>query len=120
MTRLNLLLLALLLLSCLYLVRTAYESRRLFALLDNSRNEQRSLDIEFKRLDTERQAQAMHARVDKTARDKLKMFLAKTPAHYVDEGAFAAVPSTTTGTTITATQAATQAATQSAASRVVP
>lgn len=90
MTRLNLLLLALLLLSALFLVKTAYEARRLYALLDNARNEQRSLDIEFKRLDTERQAQAMHARVDLVARTQLKMFLAKAPAHYVDEAGPAA------------------------------
>ena len=62
MTRVNLLLLAVLLASCLYLVKNAYESRRLFHALDRARNEQAQLDTEFKRLDAERQAQATHLR----------------------------------------------------------
>ena len=84
MTRGHLVLLALLLGSCLYLVKVSYEARRLYALLDNARNEQRTLDTDFKRLDTERQAQATHMRVDKMAREKLKMFAAAAPAHFVD------------------------------------
>jgi cell division protein FtsL len=85
----NLLLLAALLASCLYLVKTAYESRRLFHALDRARAEQGRLDTEFKRLDAERQAQATHLRVEKAAREKLRMRTA-TPAvtHYVtDESA---------------------------------
>ena len=73
MTRVNLLLLAALLASCLYLVKTAYESRRLFSALDRARNEQAQLDTEFKRLEAERQAQATHLRVEKVAREKLRM-----------------------------------------------
>lgn len=73
MTRVNLLLLAALLASCLYLVKTAYESRRLFHALDRARFEQAQLDSEFKRLDAERQAQATHLRVEKVAREKLRM-----------------------------------------------
>ena len=82
----NLLLLAALLASCLYLVKTAYESRRLFHALDRARNEQSRLDTEFKRLDAERQAQATHLRVEKVAREKLRMRTA-TPAvtHYVGD-----------------------------------
>jgi cell division protein FtsL len=72
-TRLNLLLLAALLASCLYLVKTAYESRRLFHALDRARFEQAQLDSEFKRLEAERQAQATHLRVEKVAREKLRM-----------------------------------------------
>ena len=79
MTRVNLLLLAALLASCLYLVKTAYESRRLFHALDRARVEQAKLDTEFKRLDAERQAQATHLRVEKVAREKLRMRTA-TPA----------------------------------------
>jgi cell division protein FtsL len=73
------LLLVLLVGSSLYLVRTSYESRRLFALLDRARNEQVRLDTEFKRLDAERQAQATHLRVERSAREKLQMRTA-TPA----------------------------------------
>ena len=50
MTRVNLLLLLALLVSSLYLVRTAYDSRRLFAELDKSKNEAARLDTEHKRL----------------------------------------------------------------------
>ncbi|HOM14610.1 MAG TPA: cell division protein FtsL [Rubrivivax sp.] len=91
MTRVNLLLLAALLGSCLYLVKTAYESRRLFHALDRARLESAQLDTEFKRLDAERQAQATHLRVEKMAREKLRMRTA-TPAvtHYVAEAASAA------------------------------
>ena len=91
MTRVNLLLLAALLGSCLYLVKTAYESRRLFHALDRARVQSAQLDTEFKRLDAERQAQATHLRVEKMAREKLRMRTA-TPAvtHYVVDGANAA------------------------------
>ena len=91
MTRVNLLLLAALLASCLYLVKTAYESRRLFHALDRARIESSQLETEFKRLDAERQAQATHLRVEKMARDKLRMRTA-TPAvtHYVADAAAAA------------------------------
>ena len=91
MTRVNLLLLAALLASCLYLVKTSYEARRLFHALDRARLEQAKLDTEFKRLDAERQAQATHLRVEKTAREKLRMRTA-TPAvtqYVVDEAASA-------------------------------
>jgi cell division protein FtsL len=79
MTKLNLLLLVALLLSCLVQVRTAYESRRLFAALDAARLEEKQLDAQFKRLDAEAQAQGTHLRVERTAREKLKMRTA-TPA----------------------------------------
>jgi cell division protein FtsL len=78
-TRLNLLLLVLLLGSALMLVKTAYDSRRLFTALDRARTEQQRLDTEFRRLDAERQAQATHLRVEKVAREKLQMRTA-TPA----------------------------------------
>jgi cell division protein FtsL len=92
-TRVNLLLLAALLASCLYLVKTAYESRRLFHALDRARLEQTQLDTEFKRLDAERQAQATHLRVEKVAREKLRMRTA-TPAvtQYVADEAAASAP----------------------------
>ena len=87
MTRkLDLLLVALLLASALGWVHTAYESRRAFAELDRARAEQRQLDAEYKRLDAERQAQATHARVQRVAREQLKMG-SITPAVtvYVDD-----------------------------------
>jgi cell division protein FtsL len=73
MSKLDGVLLLALLASCLVLVRTAYESRQVFAALDKARGEQRQLDAEFKRLDAERQSQATNLRVDRVARDKLGM-----------------------------------------------
>jgi cell division protein FtsL len=77
--RINLLLVAALVASALLLVKTSYESRRVFAALDKARADQRQLDAEFKRLDTEAQAQATHLRVERVAREQLKMRSA-TPA----------------------------------------
>lgn len=79
MSKLDAVLVVALLASCLALVRTSYESRRLFAEVDQARAEQKRLDAEFKRLDAERQAQATHLRVEKVAREKLAMRTA-TPA----------------------------------------
>jgi cell division protein FtsL len=79
LSKLNLLLLAALLGSSLLLVHTAYESRRVFAALDQARREALKLDAEFQRLEAERQAQATHLRVEKVAREKLRMRTA-TPA----------------------------------------
>ena len=66
-------LVAALLASCLLLVKTSYESRQLFAALDSARAEQRQLDAEYKRLDSEAQAQSTHLRVERTARERLQM-----------------------------------------------
>ena len=79
MTRLNMILILALLASSLYLVRTAYDSRRLFAELDKAKNEAARLDTESKRLEAEREAQATSLRVERTAREKLAMRTA-TPA----------------------------------------
>ena len=79
MSRLNVLLLLVLLGSSVYLVRVSYEARRLFTELDRARNEERLLDSEHERLKAEKQAQATPLRVEKAARDKLAMRTA-TPA----------------------------------------
>ncbi len=79
MTRINLLLGVALLVSSLYLVRTAYDSRRLFTEFDRAKNEASRLDTDYKRLEAEREAQATNLRVERTAREKLAMRTA-TPA----------------------------------------
>lgn len=73
MTKLNLLLLAALIASALLLVKTSYESRRLFAALDRAKAEQQTLEAERQRLEAERQGQAAPLRVERVARDKLAM-----------------------------------------------
>ena len=79
MSKLAILLLVALLGSCLLLVNTSHESRRLFAALDAARGDASELEAEFKRLDTERRAQATHLRVERVARERLQMRSA-TPA----------------------------------------
>ena len=96
MTRVNLVLLVVLIASSLYLVRVSYESRRLFAALDKAQSEERALDIDSERLKTELRSQATPLRVERTARERLAMREA-TPAvtQYVElpkQAASAAAP----------------------------
>jgi|GEM_PF-3379754 len=71
--KLNALLIVALLLSALLLVKTAFESRQLFAAIDSARAEKTQLDAEYKRLDAEAQAQSTNMRVERVAHDKLGM-----------------------------------------------
>jgi len=73
MTRVNVVLLIMLLASGLYLVRVSYDARRLFAELDKAQGEERQLDTDFERLKAEKQSQATPLRVERTAREKLGM-----------------------------------------------
>jgi cell division protein FtsL len=91
-TKLNLLLLVALVASALLLVKTSYESRRLFAALDRAKNEQQVLESERQRLEAERQAQATPLRVERVARDKLGMRTATAAVtQYVSDPAASAV-----------------------------
>jgi cell division protein FtsL len=92
MTRLNIVLLLALLASSLYLVKTSYESRRLFAALDRARAEERTLETDFERLQVDKRAQATPLRVERVAREKLQMRTANAAVtEYVVPGG-AAVP----------------------------
>lgn len=73
MTRVSALLLVAVLLSALYLVRTQYESRRLYTDLDRAKAQAQRLETEYDRLDVERGAQATPLRVEKLAREQLNM-----------------------------------------------
>lgn len=73
MTRLNLVLLLAVLASALYLVRTQYESRRLYVELEKATTKNRTLEAENERLQVEKRAQATPLRVEKLAKDKLQM-----------------------------------------------
>jgi cell division protein FtsL len=94
MSRLNLLLLVVAVLSALALVHTAYDSRRLFAATERARAEAERLAAEEVRLQAERQAQATNIRVEKVARERLNMRPA-TPAvtQYVSTAVPVALPS---------------------------
>jgi cell division protein FtsL len=92
-TRINAVLLLVLIASSLYLVRVSYESRRLFAELDKAQSEERALDNDSERLKTELRSQATPLRVERTARERLAM-RAATPAvtTYVELPAAASTP----------------------------
>jgi cell division protein FtsL len=93
MARLNFVLAILLIVSGLYLVKVSYESRRLFAEIENAHSGERQLESDRRRLEAERQGQATHLRVEAMARTKLGM-RAATPANtqYVVDAGLAAAP----------------------------
>lgn len=88
MARLNILLAIVLLLSCFWLIRTSYESRHLFVELEKAQSQSHELQIDFERLQLDKRAQATPLRVEKLAREKLRMFN-NSPAvtHYVNTSA---------------------------------
>lgn len=73
MTRFNILLMLAVIASALYLVRTQYESRKLVTELDRANAEAHKLEVEYNRLDVERGAEATPVRVEKLAREQLRM-----------------------------------------------
>ena len=73
MSRLNLLLVLLVVASGLYLVHSQYEARRLFVELEAARREAKRLEVEHDRLQVERRAQATPLRVEQIARQQLQM-----------------------------------------------
>jgi cell division protein FtsL len=92
-TRLSIILLVLLVASGLWLVKTSYESRRLFVEIERAKAEQTQLAADAKRLDAERRTEATHLKVERTAREKLAMRLA-TPdvTVYVSDTRAASAP----------------------------
>ncbi|RZI86436.1 MAG: cell division protein FtsL [Rubrivivax sp.] len=88
MARLNFVLAACLLASCFWLIRSSHEARHLFVELEKAQNLDHELQSERERLQLDKRAQATPLRVEKLAREKLRMFNA-TPAvtHYVTEAA---------------------------------
>ena len=79
MSRLNLLLLLAVMASALYVVRTQYESRRIYVELEKAVAQARKVESDNERLQVEKRAQATPLRVEKLARDRLQMRTA-TPA----------------------------------------
>jgi cell division protein FtsL len=86
--RLNLVLAALLMLSCFWLVRSSHDARRYYADLEKAKGQARELQIDYERLQVDKRAQATPLRVERLAREKLHMFNT-SPAltHYVSTGA---------------------------------
>ena len=92
MTRLNVFLLLLVIASALLMVKTAYDARRLFTELHRAETEALRLAGDHQRLEADRQLQATNLRVERTARERLKMSTA-TPAVTMYEGRVVAAAS---------------------------
>jgi len=75
MVRLNLLLLATLVACALSLVTSRHQARQLFVELDREQASARSYEIEYGQLQLEQSTWAMPARIEKVAREQLKMQL---------------------------------------------
>jgi cell division protein FtsL len=73
MARLNLFLLALVTACALGLVTSQHKARKLFAELEREQERAKQLDVEWGQLQLEQSTWAMHARVEKIARDRLRM-----------------------------------------------
>ena len=73
MVRLNLLLLAVLVLCALSLVTSRHQARKLFVELEREQARAHAFDTEFGQLQLEQSTWAMPVRVEKIAREQLKM-----------------------------------------------
>ncbi len=73
MMRINLVLLLAVASSSLLLVRTQYESRRLFAENEKAVTDAKRLDLERERLSVEQRAQSVPIRVERLAKEQLAM-----------------------------------------------
>jgi cell division protein FtsL len=76
MTRVNLLLLAVLVACALSLVTSRHQARKLFVELDREHARARALDIEYGQLQLEQSTWSMPGRVEKIAREQLRMQVA--------------------------------------------
>ena len=75
MVKLNLLLLATLVFCALSLVTSRHQARKLFVELEREQKLARTYDVEFGQLQLEQSTWAMPARIEKIAREQLKMQL---------------------------------------------
>ena len=75
MTRVNLLLVVVLVLCALSLVTSRHQARRLFIELERAQAEARGYETEYGQLQLEQSTWGMPARVEKIAREQLKMQL---------------------------------------------
>ena len=73
MARINLILLALLTACALGLVTSQHQARKLFSELEREQERAKQLDVEWGQLQLEQSTWAMHARIEKVARDRLHM-----------------------------------------------
>jgi len=72
-TRLNLFLLLAVIVTAMVLVHTQYRSRQLYTQLYRAQSEARTLETEFERLQVDKRAQATPLRIEKLAKEQLRM-----------------------------------------------
>ena len=75
MTRLSLILLAVLTFSALGLVTAQHKARKLFVELEREQEHSRQLDVEYGQLQLESSTWSMHTRIERIARQSLRMRL---------------------------------------------
>ena len=73
MSRISFVLFLAVMASAFVIVRTQYESRQLTTDLDRAKSEARRIETELDRLEVERRAQATPLRVERLAREQLRM-----------------------------------------------
>lgn len=73
MTRLCLILFAVLILCALGLVSSQHQARKLFISLEEENERARQLEVEFGQLQLEQSTWAMHSRIEKIATQSLRM-----------------------------------------------
>ena len=76
MIRLNLFLLAVLIVCALSLVTSRYQARKLFVELEREQSQSRAYEVEYGQLQIEQSTWAMPGRVEKIARERGRMQLA--------------------------------------------
>lgn len=73
MARINLILLLVLTACALGLVTSQHKARKLFTELEREQERAKQLDVEWGQLQLEQSTWAMHARIEKIARERLRM-----------------------------------------------
>lgn len=80
MFRVNVFFLVILIISALSVVNAQHASRKLFMALENERQIERKLDIEWGKLQLEQSTLIMHGRIENIAREHLDMIIPPTSA----------------------------------------
>ena len=73
MTRINIVLFAVLIVCALSLVGSQHQARKLFVELQSEQDHARALDVEFGQLQLEQSTWATHSRIERVASRELKM-----------------------------------------------
>ncbi|HEX5372805.1 MAG TPA: cell division protein FtsL [Aquabacterium sp.] len=110
MSRLNLTLAVLLLLSCFWLIRSSNEARGLFVALERAQVREKELAVDYDRLKVERRTAATPLVVEDMVRNRLNMFNAGPDVtHYVNGAQAGVVMDATTSRPVVPESTASQA-----------